>query len=621
MALTQEQFDALVLKLEHEAERNPAGYKLKLGAFACLGYLYVLGVLAVLIVASGGLIAALFVSRGLILLVKKLLIPLVVLIGVVAKSLWVKLDAPQGLELKRSEHSTLFDAIDSVRRVAKAPRAHTVLLTNDFNAAIVQVPRLGMFGWQKNFLILGLPLLQLLSPAELKAVLAHEFGHLSGAHGRFGAWIYRIRLGWARLAQALNQENHWGSFMFVPFFNWFAPRFAAYSFVQARRQELDADRLAAETVGAREIASALVRLDLKSEDLNKSYWPAIYANADEHPTPAALPYRGLLGTGPRDFLAQAPQQLEQALKRETSTADTHPCLRERVAALSLAADVPQPIEESAAAALLGDRLASLVEHFDQQWQTTVGPWWRTRHEHVKASRRRLETLESKPLAELDDDELFEYAQLVEEIRGQADAFALYEALVSRGAKHLGAKFAYGRLLLARNDESGIRVLEQVMSESASAVLPGCEIIVLWLRENGRAQEAQPYVDRYLQQQEREDAERRQRAQIFANDTWLPAELKAESLAAIQQALKDRPNIKAAWLVQKKMADGARPLHVLGVLRKSQMLKFEKSGADQRLISELANSVLIAEELLFIALGGENKAFKKRFKKVAGARVR
>jgi Zn-dependent protease with chaperone function len=620
MALTQEQFDSLVTRLEQEAETSSTAYKLKLGAFACLGYLYVLGVLVVLLAASGALIASLFLSRGLVLLVKKLLIPLVVLIGVVAKSLWVKLTPPEGLELKRGEHEALFATIDSVRRAAKAPRAHSVLLTNDFNAAIVQVPRLGMLGWQKNYLILGLPLLQLLSPAEFKAVLAHELGHLSGAHGRFGAWIYRIRAGWARLAEALSQESHWGSFLFVPFFNWFAPRFAAYSFVQARRQELEADRLAAETVGADEIANALVRLDLKSEDLAKTYWPAIYANADDHPTPAALPFRGLLGAESRGFLAQAPQQLEQALKRETSTADTHPCLRERVAALSLTARIPQAIEKSAAAALFGNRLASLVEHFDSQWQATVEPWWKKRHEHVQSSRRKLETLDAKPVAELTDDELFDYAQLVEDLRGQPAAFALYETLVSRGGKNLGAKFAYGRLLLAKNDESGIRVLEQVMSESPSAVLPGCEIIVYWLRENGRASEAQPYIDRYLQQQERDEAERRERAQIFVKDTWLPAQLSAESLAAVKQALSERPNIKAAWLVQKKMPDGARPLHVLGVLRKPHMLKFETSDADRRLINELANAVVIADELLFISLNGENKAFKKPFKKVAGARL-
>src|SRR5690606_20133987 len=90
-------------------------YKLKLAAFASLGYLYVAGVLLALIAASGALVASLLVGKGLVLLVKKALIPLVVLIGVVLKSLWVKLEPPQGIRLERRHHPRLFAAIDEVR--------------------------------------------------------------------------------------------------------------------------------------------------------------------------------------------------------------------------------------------------------------------------------------------------------------------------------------------------------------------------------------------------------------------------------------------------------------------------------------------------------------------------
>jgi hypothetical protein len=36
MAMTQEQLDALVARLEDEADRNPGFYRLRLGAFAAL---------------------------------------------------------------------------------------------------------------------------------------------------------------------------------------------------------------------------------------------------------------------------------------------------------------------------------------------------------------------------------------------------------------------------------------------------------------------------------------------------------------------------------------------------------------------------------------------------------
>src|SRR5262245_15238202 len=269
MAISREQFDALVARLEGEARTDPRSYRLKLGAFGALGYLYVFGILLLLGVAMVAIAYAAAVGRGLAGIALKLVIAIVVLLGMVLRSLWVRLEAPTGLELERRDFPQLFATIDELRTAARAPPVHSVLLTNELNAAIVQIPRLGLFGWQKNYLLLGLQLLQLLSEQEFRAVLAHEFGHLSGAHGRFGAWIYRVRASWARLAAALQAEEHWGSFLFVPFFSWYAPKFAAWSFVQARQQEYEADRLAAETVGPKSIAGALVRLRIKDEELSR----------------------------------------------------------------------------------------------------------------------------------------------------------------------------------------------------------------------------------------------------------------------------------------------------------------------------------------------------------------
>ena len=390
MPLSQDQFDALVSQLEAEAARNPAAYKVKLGAFASLGYLYIFGVLVALIATCVLLGIVIVQTRGSILIVfKYALVPLVVLIGIVLRSLWVRLDAPRGLALKRREHPTLFAAIDEVRLAAKAPKADVVLLTNELNAAIVQVPRLGLFGWQRNYLILGLPLMQIISLDEFKAVLAHEFGHLSGAHGRFGAWIYRVRAGWARIYETLSQDKHWGSFMFVPFFGWFAPKFAAYSFVQARRQEYEADSLAAETFGAAPLAGALIRLDLKSLELSRHYWPGIYAEADRSPTPSASPFDGLLRPERRGFLPEASEWLSQSLARPTSTADTHPCLKDRVAAMRVSA-LPAPVARSAAEALFGGSCRSSLATL-----TLNGAIRRRlvarRHVHVTSGRQKLAT--------------------------------------------------------------------------------------------------------------------------------------------------------------------------------------------------------------------------------------
>jgi Zn-dependent protease with chaperone function len=150
----------------------------------------------------------------------------------VARAMWVRLDPPKGRPITTYDASELFELIDKLRRSLGAPRFHHVLITDEFNAAVVQTPQLGLLGWYRNTLLIGLPLMKALTRQQLAAVLAHEFGHLAGGHGRLGNWIYRLRFGWVRLAQALQERRSLGSFAFRPFFKWYAPYFSS---ARARR--------------------------------------------------------------------------------------------------------------------------------------------------------------------------------------------------------------------------------------------------------------------------------------------------------------------------------------------------------------------------------------------------
>jgi Zn-dependent protease with chaperone function len=75
--------------------------------------------------------------------------------------------------------------------------------------------------------------------------------------------IYRLRKRWQQLMQALDREEHWGKFVFVRFFDWYAPFFAAYSFVLARANEYEADRCAAQATDPRHIADALIAAHIR----------------------------------------------------------------------------------------------------------------------------------------------------------------------------------------------------------------------------------------------------------------------------------------------------------------------------------------------------------------------
>lgn len=118
-------------------------------------------------------------TRGETPLLLKLLLPIAVLVWIVARSLFVKFEPPSGIRLHRAHEPELFRMIDEVRGKIRGPRVHDVLVDDNANAREAQVPRLlGMLG-SRNYLVLGLPFFFALSADELRAVVAHELGHLS----------------------------------------------------------------------------------------------------------------------------------------------------------------------------------------------------------------------------------------------------------------------------------------------------------------------------------------------------------------------------------------------------------------------------------------------------------
>jgi Zn-dependent protease with chaperone function len=98
---------------------------------------------------------------------------------------------PGYLELKAEDQPALFEFLHKLADDAHAPRPHRVFLSESVNAAVfydLSIVNL-IFPTRKNLLI-GLALVNVLTIAEFKAVLAHEFGHFGQRSMAVGRWVY-----------------------------------------------------------------------------------------------------------------------------------------------------------------------------------------------------------------------------------------------------------------------------------------------------------------------------------------------------------------------------------------------------------------------------------------------
>jgi Zn-dependent protease with chaperone function len=497
MEMTPERFDALVKRLEELAARRPGTYKLRVFLLALLGYLYIFSVIAVLLVLSGFLLRAMLSGGvGLNWLVIKLSIGLLALGGIILRALWVRMAPPEGLRLERKDEETLFAMIDSIQETLKAPRVHEILLTDDFNASVSQVPRLGILGWHKNYLALGLPLMQALPPKQFRAVLAHEFGHLSGAHGRFSSWIYRVRVSWYRLMTQLDAREHWGAIVFARFFQWYAPYFEAYSFVLARAQEYEADRLAAEIAGSKEMADTLVNLEISRAYFQEAFWPSLYQRANTEAQPSSAPFTEMqidLHSGWRP--EQARKWLRWALALQTDNLDTHPSLSARLSALGQEARLPACVKESAAEYFMKNSLVRLTACLNSKWKAGMIDAWKERYKHAQQSRQHLLELERKARSgPLTLEDAWQRATLTEELYESQAALPLFQQVLDLKPDHAGALFSGGRILLSRDQAGGIDYIKNAMRLDNEHALNGYYLVCAFLIGNGRADEAKAFYD-------------------------------------------------------------------------------------------------------------------------------
>lgn len=552
---TEEAFIELVKKAEREAEAHPKSYTTKLAFLALLGYLVIFLVLVALLGLAGGLVATAFFSTGLfiLLLKNKLIIAVLAGIWVLLRALWIKFTPPQGYSLKRRDFPELFVELDTLRKQLKSLKVHEVILDTSLNAAVVQHPRLGILGWHKNYLMLGYQLLLALSPEEMRAVLAHEFGHLSNNHSRFNGWIYRIRLTWFRVMEAFNRAECWGGNLMRKFFNWYTPQFDAYSFALARNNEYQADAIAAELTSPKIAARALVNVYATAPYLDRNYWNNYFRLADEHERPPHAPFQGL-----SDFLKEKPltnqemlDRIEKQMAVKTHYADTHPSLSDRVKALGVGVQTPAPLSTSAAEVWLGKNNRKVMEYFDREWFNGNGESWKQRYEYVANAKTRLQAFAQTPSSELEDKDLWDYAYWTNEFETGEAALPLFTAFQERYPDDPDTAYQIGMIMLGKDDAAGLDQLRVAM-KSADLIERVAYAGYDFLKQKDEPEKADAWWQESIRQNEIFVEARNERASVTGHDQFVYPEIDDQLLQQLTTNLKRQKGVGKVWLAQKSV---------------------------------------------------------------------
>jgi len=246
---------------------------------------------------------------------------------------------PPGPELAQYRAPALHRLVGDVALSADQEPPARIYLTPDVNAAVFQTGGLLGLGGERQMLV-GLPLIDSLTVRQLRAVIAHEFGHFHGGDTRLGPWFYRTYDALERTVVALHEaESIWRK----PF-TWYLDLFLRRTAGLKRRQEFLADELAAR-LGGRDITISGLRAIAKAAPAFNGYWSAEAVPVLEsgHRPPLLEGFRRFRDAG---AVSQATEQiLAEEMKAEADPYDTHPPLPVRIAALERLPDSEPPPEK------------------------------------------------------------------------------------------------------------------------------------------------------------------------------------------------------------------------------------------------------------------------------------
>ncbi len=201
-----------------------------------------------------------------------------------------KIDRSHLQEISRAQEPALFKMIDDIVEKVGTSAPKKVYLSADVNAAVFYDSNFwSMFLPIRKNLQIGLGLVNTVTQDELKAILAHEFGHFAQKTMKVGSYVYNVNQvifnmlydneGYEQLVERwANSSGYIAIFAALAFkivqgIQWVLRQL--YAIVNksymglSREMEFHADEIAASVTGYEPLKSSLLRMDLADDSFSQ----------------------------------------------------------------------------------------------------------------------------------------------------------------------------------------------------------------------------------------------------------------------------------------------------------------------------------------------------------------
>ena len=334
-------------QLSRSERRLRSVYRLVIGITSTYFYLSI-PFLIVIVLALALVIVAALLGSGVLPIYWLAVLAVAVLYTLIAlvRSLFTRPNNdPPGRPLPRSQAPDLWNMAESIAQRLETQAIDAIYVTPGVEVAVLERGQIvsKLRGSAERALVLGLGTLPGMTRGQLRAILAHEYGHFSNRDTAGGTLVRRVQVSILGLARGLARSRvaSWlnPAWIFVNIFNRI---FLRVTLGASRLQEVLADRYAVMAFGVRDFSEGLTHVVRQSLIFGPAVQQEIEtANAQQrgldnvYQSPAA---------NEANIGASLEAKLKQVMTRPTSAYDSHPALQDRLR-LVTQAGAPMLVEE------------------------------------------------------------------------------------------------------------------------------------------------------------------------------------------------------------------------------------------------------------------------------------
>lgn len=206
----------------------------------------------------------------------------VILSGVLSfRIISMKVSTPAGLRVSKDKLPEIYELVAKIQQKFKRPRLKNIVISSDYELTVVKTPKWAIPLWSENTLVIGLPVLICLSPAQFECLLASRLGQFSKHHNPVTNWLYQLRDIWPQYASSFGKTNKIDTLFLKLIYSGYARLYSALSFYVARYDRLNADSYAMELYN-HEVVCEMITIDtLYQHYMDNTFMPAIKKLAEE----------------------------------------------------------------------------------------------------------------------------------------------------------------------------------------------------------------------------------------------------------------------------------------------------------------------------------------------------